>query len=127
MSEQTEPIAVETSGSDRQAESNFMRAAEQQIDRLVKANQRHTRWRWIQGIMIAVLASVVIVLVILFTNQRTQDIRTCNQGNVFRAEQTQIWDEVIALSLPNAKTPAARQEDLSFEKFVEKVDAPRQC
>lgn len=106
-------------------ESSVVKAFEIQIGRLIKANAKSRLWRWIQGIMIIILACIVIVLALLYIGQQHESRATCKQGNTFRAEQTQIWNEVIALSQQSPNNNS--QVDEKFREFVAKVDAPQNC
>lgn len=104
-------------------ESNFIKAAEDQIDRLVKAN------RW-QKVVIGIGGVLIILLGIAFWNQHQQAITSCEAGNSYRASQTQIWDKLFALSF-GYKAPNKGSEvyklDEEFLSYVHTTNAPRQC
>lgn len=104
-------------------ESNFIKAAEKQIDRLVKSN------RWLK-VATGIGGILVILLGLAFWNQHQQAIQSCRAGNSYRTSQTQIWDKLFALSFgykaPN-KGSTVYKLDEEFLAYVHATNAPRQC
>jgi len=108
---------------DEVADSSVMKAAEAQIDRLVRAN------RW-QKVSIIVGAVLILLLGWVVWNQHQQAITSCQAGNDYRASQTQIWDELFTLSFgykPPDKNSEAYKLDETFLAYVHKTNAPRSC
>ena len=54
-------------------------------------------------------------------------VSTCQQGNVTRQQQIQIWDYVLAV--PPATPPTAREKKIraDFQAYVHRVFAARDC
>ena len=120
------------------AESNFMQAAEKQVDALIKAAK-------LTKVYIRLLAAACVVLILgcavlgyvvktqYDTTQqlRHDSIASCQSGNDYKAGQTAIWREFIDIALSgkgkNAPTPEARAAGRQLLLFVENVDAPRNC
>lgn len=101
-------------------ESVFVRAAEVQIDRLVRANRT-------QRIIIAVVVILIILLALVAWNQHRQAIQSCNTGNIYRQQDSQIWNYFINIAAQGDTKSSDQVKIREIEAFVAKLDAPRSC
>jgi hypothetical protein len=115
-------------------ESNFMLAAERQVDILVAAATRVPKLQIrVLGAVCAALLVISGVLGYLVSQQysTTQELRrdavvNCQSGNEFKADQTRIWNELISIT-PAPKDAKGRAFISNFRAFVEHVNAPKNC
>lgn len=109
-------------------ESNFVKAAAGEVNKLIKAN-RVNRWViQLLAVISVVLMVVVVGLGVGVWELHKQNVDSCNSGNSFRAGNTQIWNDFIGL-LITSKTPKSVVSiaDGFLKNDVGQIDAPRSC
>lgn len=83
------------------------------------------------GLLIALISIGLVVNRIVThptANKIVQNnINACQDGNVNRLEQIEIWDKFIGLIVGKNPSPAIAAEAKSFEGFISMVNAPRDC
>ena len=94
---------------------------------------RHLIWVLAAAVVLLLTAGIVVNAVRasnasdLARQVHATQVSTCQQGNVTRLQQLQIWDYVLAV--PPTKPPTAREKAVraDFKGFVHRVFAPRDC
>lgn len=116
-------------------ESNFMRSAEREVKSLVKAARWSKFYIRILAVVAAVLVAVACVLGVVINSQggiigsvRNGAVTSCQDGNKYRAQQTQIWNRFVDLLLKQrTPNPVTQQIGATFKEYVADVNAPRDC
>jgi hypothetical protein len=113
-----------------------------QLEALKRESAAHRRYGRRNRHLIWCLAAVVVLLltagvVINFVQaSRASDlakqvhaaqVSTCQQSNVTRAQQLQIWDYVLAVPQPTPPTAEQQKIRADFRAYVHRVFAPRDC
>lgn len=102
-------------------ESNFVRAARTEVNKLIKANRVNMWYRWLSVALIIILIYAVIDL-------RQQNISACQAGNSFRAGNEAIWHKLFAISYGASKPSAEELRlDNEFLAYVVQVDGQHAC
>lgn len=123
------------------SENPLVKAAERQVDALVAAallkSAEVRRLRFLarvstaSAVILAVMVTVVSILAVtgysLARSVQSASVSQCRAGNTLRAGDTQVWDAFIALILRGNHNPGDLAKGRSFERYVAKVDAPRDC
>lgn len=122
------------SAEDSLEESNFVKAAISEVDKLIKANrvnQRVIKALVVVSVLIAITCGVLSYVLVDQHNSdnqlRQESIAQCQAGNDYRAGNEAIWLKLFTLSKP---PPAgSEQEKLihEFISYIKQVDAPRNC
>jgi hypothetical protein len=116
--------------------STVMDAAIKQVGVLTKQSAINRRHIFVIYIVASISFLAVIALIFIAFDQRSADrqlhnagIQSCQAGNTYRAEQTEIWNDFIGLITASNAHPsaAALAEAHSFLMTVAKVDALRNC
>lgn len=112
-------------------ENALLRAAEQQVERLTRPTKRLVRWLTALCVLLVLVAAALGYFAYanheLSTRLQKDSVQSCEQGNVQRANQTQIWDGFITILLKGNTNPADAAKGKAFEEFVGQVDSPRNC
>jgi hypothetical protein len=93
---------------------------------------------WLAILIIAVAASILCSFLLAWyaanraTSSRATVQELCISGNDSRAQQKQLWEFVLTLSVPHANETAAdrkvrTQRVKEFRAYLNKVFAPRDC
>lgn len=101
-------------------ESNFVKAAANEVNKLIRANR-------VNRAVIATLVAVVAVLVYVVFATHQDSVNNCQAGNSYRSGQTQIWDRFIQLATTGNSSASTRIEASQFRAFIDQVDAQRGC
>ena len=137
-----------TAAPSAEQEPNFMRAAqvairqlqdqaEQQQQQIEKA-QKAARWRKIQVRVLGVVTAVLLIACSLgiaqffhvrnVANQVQRGaIAQCESGNATRANEIQVWDDILNAFLVGKPNPDTIKFVMDKEAFVAKELAPRNC
>jgi len=135
-------LSPDALGAAVRALTDSNKAISDQLELLRAESEGHRRYGHRNRAMIWTLAACVVALltagivIVAVQASRASDlarqvhatqISNCQQGNVTRAQQIQIWDYVLAV--PPSTPPNAQQKKIraDFKTFVHRVFAPRDC
>lgn len=92
-----------------------------------KRNRRMIRWLAL-SIVVDVILTFGLGWATIRLNQVTASAHTrCESGNVFRANNTQLWEHILTLPPGATQTAKQKQQTDDFRKYLLKVDAPVKC
>jgi outer membrane murein-binding lipoprotein Lpp len=117
-------------------------AVSDQLEKLKAESVSHRRYGLRNRHLIWLLAVVVVVLLLagiiinavqaskandLARQVHETQVSNCQQSNVTRVQQIQIWDYVLAVPPATPPTAAQRKIRADFKAYVHRVFAPRDC
>jgi hypothetical protein len=63
----------------------------------------------------------------LYSKLHSNQINSCEAGNVQRANERQVWDSFIDLILQGNHNPADQEKGKQFKAFINQIEGPRDC
>jgi hypothetical protein len=128
------PERADIPGEVQPDESNFVVAARKEVNKLISANRVNRRVILALCIVSVLVVAACGVLTWVAVDQHSSDqalrqsgITSCQAGNSFRSEQTEIWQDFIGLLITRDTPPKALAIAHNFLTYVGKVDALRNC
>lgn len=135
--------AKENAKKTQQIESDLIPRAEhekrwkKEQEQLIQTRLSIRRQTYVVGAVFFLLAmtALAIVAVLLVRDiheknviRHNDAVKRCQQGNDFRAQDKELWNEVIGISQKgHTQTPAQIQTTKQFRAFLDKHDAPADC
>jgi hypothetical protein len=115
-------------------EAGLVEAAGREVGRLIKANKVNRRVIAALSVISVLVMAACGVLAWVAADQHNDDrqlrqasIMSCQSGNSFRSEQTEIWNDFIGLLVNKSTSRATLAIAHDFLGYVGHVDALRNC
>lgn len=119
----------------------LLRAATRQVETLQAEVREGRKAARMTKIQVRILGAVCVILLVvvgvigafgaqqqnLYDTLHSQQIQSCETGNVQRANEKQVWDSFIDLILQGNKDPQAAAKGAKFKQFIDQVYSPRDC